>query len=100
MKFFSIIIWMFLFCNQINCFFKPDDFCKKNSTKIKNCMALNCGTKLCAYDKKKCDYFISWEIIIKKLRKKSNFYTNFTKGIKNCEQNDYKNQWSHRLNFG
>jgi len=81
---------MFLFCNQINCFFKPDDFCKKNSTKIKNCMALNCGTKL----------FISWEIIIKKLRKKSNFYTNFTKGIKNCEQNDYKNQWSHRLNFG
>jgi hypothetical protein len=102
MKFYLIIIWVFLISNPINCLFKPDDFCKKNltSSRIKNCMALDCGTKYCAFDRKTCDHFISWGLILKKWVKESKLYNDFIAHIKSCEQNDYKNQWSHRINFG
>ena len=83
----------------INCFLKPNDFCKKTETK-KNCMAFNCGTKYCVYDESSCADFILWGVLMKKYAKDPTVYRDFLSRIKNCEKSDYKNQWSHRFNFG
>ena len=83
----------------IFCFFKPDEFCKKTLTK-KSCMAFDCGTKFCTLNEETCDHFISWGLLLKKWIKEPKVYKNFLSRIKNCELNDYKNQWSHRFSFG
>ncbi len=100
MKFFYIFIVLILAIKQICCFFEPDDFCKKDTRKIKICLSYDCGTKFCTFDKKTCDNFISWGVLLKKWIKQPKSYKNFIKKIKNCKQNDYTNQWSHRFNFG
>ena len=84
---------------SINCFLKPNDFCKKTALK-KNCLAFNCGTRFCVYDESSCMDFISWEILMKKYAKEPTVYKNFLSNIKNCEKDNYKNQWSHRFSFG
>ena len=98
-KFYLILIVFILAINQICCF-KPDDFCKKETRKIKKCISHNCGTKFCTFDKKTCDNFISWGILLKKWVKKPKVYKTFIHNIKNCKQNDYINQWSHIFNVG
>ncbi len=59
---------------SINCFLKPDDFCKKTALK-KNCLAFNCGTRLCVYDESSCMDFISWGVLMKKYAKEPIVYT-------------------------
>jgi hypothetical protein len=100
----KIIIYLFLTVlfipgKQILCFLKPNDFCKKTETK-KNCMAFNCGTKYCVYDESSCADFILWGVLMKKYAKDPTVNRNFLSRIKNCQKSDYKNQWSHRFNFG
>jgi hypothetical protein len=85
--------------NPIFCFINPNDFCKKTELK-KSCMAFDCGTKYCVYDRSSCVSLIQWEILMKKYATESIVKRNFLSKIKNCEQSDYKNQWSHRFNFG
>jgi len=99
MKFYLISILFILISNQIWCF-KPDDFCKKDTRKIKSCIANNCGTKFCTFDKITCNNFISWGVLLKKYVKEPKAYKAFIEKIKNCEHKDYKNQWSHRFSFG
>jgi len=100
----KIIIYLFvtvlsITVKQILCLLKPNDFCKKTETK-KNCMAFNCGTKYCVYDESSCADFILWGLLMKKYAKDPTVYRDFLSRIKNCEKSDYKNQWSHRFNFG
>ncbi len=78
---------------------KSTDFCRKTETK-KSCMAFNCGTKYCVYYKSSCKNLISWGILMKKYAKEPTVYKNFLSNIKNCEKDNYKNQWSHRFSFG
>ena len=99
MKFYSILILLILVVNQIFCL-RSDDFCKKDARKIKICAAYNCGSKFCSFDKQTCDQFISWNILLNKWVKKPKLYKTFIHDIKNCKKNDYRNQWSHRFNFG
>ncbi len=67
MKFFYIFIVLILAIEQICCFFEPDDFCKKDTRKIKICLSYDCGTKFCTFDKKTCDNFISWGNVTEKM---------------------------------
>jgi hypothetical protein len=97
--FYLFLTVLFIICNPINAFFKPNEFCKKTATK-KSCMAFNCGTNYCVYDESSCTNLISWGISMKKYAKEPKMYRNFLSRIKNCEQSDYKNQWSHRFSFG
>jgi hypothetical protein len=97
MKCFLIVFVIILIINSIFCL-KPEDFCKKD--KIKSCIAHNCGTKFCTFEPKKCDDFILLGIVLKKWVKDPKAITTFIKHIKDCENKDYKNQWSHRFNFG
>lgn len=57
MNFFFTLIVIILVINSICCL-KPEDFCKKDKKKIKNCIAHNCG-KFCTFERKQCDDFIS-----------------------------------------
>ena len=91
MKFYLIFIIIILLNNQIYCLM-PDDFCKKDNTKIKSCITHNCGTKFCTFDKKTCDHFILWGMLLKKCVKEPKAYKDFLLKIKNCKKNDYKNQ--------
>ena len=99
MKFIYIFVVLILALNQICCL-RSDDFCKKDTKKNKICLNYDCVSSFCSFDKITCDYFISWRILLKKWIKEPNVYKNFIKKIKNCKQNDYTNQWSHRFNFG
>ncbi len=99
MNYFYFIVIFILINNQICCF-EPSDFCKKDTRKIKSCIAYNCGIKFCTFDEETCDNFISWGVLLKKNVKEPKAYKRFIGKIKNCKQNDYKNQWSHRINFG
>ena len=103
MKFYNLLVLILLFLiniNSIKSFLKPEDFCNKTSKKIKGCMAFDCGSRFCSFDESTCNNFISWGKLIKKNAIKSIVYKNFLSKIKNCKENDYKNQWSHRFNFG
>jgi hypothetical protein len=43
---------------------------------------------------------IKWGVLMKKyVKKTSNKYTHFIDSIKPCVKK-YRNQWSHRMNFG
>jgi hypothetical protein len=97
--FYLLLIVLFITSAQINCFFKPSEFCKKTEER-KSCMAFNCGTKYCVYDESSCMNLIIWEILMKKYAIDPKVYRNFLSRIKKCEQSDYKNQWSHRFSFG
>ena len=100
MKFIYLFLTvLFITGNPILCFIDPNDFCKKTETK-KSCIGFNCGTEYCVYDKSSCVSLIQWERLMEKYAKESIVKRNFLSRIKNCEQSDYKNQWSHRFNFG
>ena len=99
MKILHIFIVLVLTIKQFYCL-EPDDFCKKDTKKIKICLSYDCGTKFCTFDKETCENFISWGILLKKWIKQPKVYKTFIEKINNCKQNDYRNQWSHRFNFG
>lgn len=71
MKFFYIFIVLILAFKQLCCFLEPDDFCKKDTRKIKICLSYDCGTKFCTFD------FISWGILLKKWIKQPKSYETF-----------------------
>jgi hypothetical protein len=99
MKFYIFIIAFFLASNSVSCLMESDDFCQKN-TIISTCTAYNCGTKFCSFDKESCKNLIKWGVIMKKyVKETSNKYTHFIDSIKPCVKK-YRNQWSHRMNFG
>ena len=86
--------------SSINCL---DDFCQKETQKMKYCAAHNCGKKFCSYDKQTCTDFITWGVRMKSVTtniKHLKIYKYFVSRIKKCENYDYRNQWSHRLHFG
>jgi hypothetical protein len=98
MKLHFIFLALFLTSNSISCF-KANDFCKK-AIGFKKCVNYNCGTLLCSTDREACRNLISWGVLMKKYAKETpNKYTQFVGSIKPCVK-EYKNQWSHRMNFG
>jgi len=72
--FYLFLTVLFIICNPINAFFKPNEFCKKTATK-KSCMAFNCGTNYCVYDESSCTNLISWGISMKKYAKEPKIFT-------------------------
>ena len=98
MKLHLIFLALVLTSNSISCF-KANDFCRKVIS-FKKCANYNCGTLLCSTDKVTCNNLISWGILMKKYVKEiPNKYTQFVGSIKPCVK-EYRNQWSHRMNFG
>jgi len=82
-----------------------DNYCKKAGKNIE-CEIYSCGEKYCSINKKSCDFLISFKTIMKEYIKhdvKQKKFKTFIDRIKICDSNgriDFKNQWSHRLNFG
>jgi hypothetical protein len=95
----SVIVFCLISINSIifTNSLRSDDFCKKELF-TRKCMAYDCGTKYCTFDKASCTHFISWGIVMKK--KSKIVYKHFIDNIKACPLYQYKNRWSHRLNFG
>jgi len=94
-------------CNmiQIDGLNSPDNYCKK-ANKNMECEIYSCGENFCSISKKSCVYLISFKTLMKgyiKQDMKQKMFQNFINSIEICEPNgqiDFKNQWSHRLNFG
>jgi hypothetical protein len=94
-------------CNmiQIDGLNSLDNYCKKAGKNIE-CEIYSCGEKYCSINKKSCDFLISFKTIMKEYIKhdvKQKKFKTFIDRIKICDSNgriDFKNQWSHRLNFG
>ena len=98
MKLYLIFLALFLTRDSIRCL-KTTDFCKKVIS-FKKCANFNCGTLLCSTDREACRNLISWGVLMKKYAKETpNKYTQFVGSIKPCVK-EYRNQWSHRMNFG
>ncbi len=94
-------------CNkkQIDGFMLPDNYCKKHDLNVK-CEIYSCGNKYCSINKQSCDFLLSFENLmsgyIRQDVKRKKFET-FLSNIKICKSNGqigFKNQWTHRLNFG
>jgi hypothetical protein len=95
-------------CNNnkwIDEFMSPDYYCKKYGLKVQ-CEIYSCGTKYCSINKQSCDFLLSFENILGGYikedwkRKKSKTFLYNIKVCKSNGQIDFKNQWTHRLNFG
>lgn len=102
MKYFLLFFLLYLISNSIYCF-TPNHFCKK--VKNQNCDTYECG-RYCSLNENFCESLISWESL---MNVHSNLqlkvYRNFIHNIKTCvksekAENEYRNQWSHRMNFG
>ena len=84
---------------------RSDNYCKKIDKKIE-CEMYSCGKYFCSNNKNDCDYIISMGNSMKKYNKQDRRlknYKNFINSIINCESNghiEFKNQWTHRFNFG
>ena len=84
--------------NSFNCLINSDDFCLKEANK--KCMAHDCGSKYCSYEKESCKHLMTWGIMIKTRIKEPKVYTRFIESIKHCKKINYINQWAHRMHFG
>jgi hypothetical protein len=94
-------------CNmiQIDGLNSPNNYCEKANKKIK-CEIYSCGKNYCSINKKSCDFLILFKTLMKgyikqdtKLKKFKKFFNR----IEICEPNgkiNFKNQWTHRFNFG
>ena len=94
-------------CNKkrIDGLMSPDYYCKKDGLNVE-CEIYSCGIKYCSINKQSCDFLISFKNLmsgyIKEDANRKKFET-FLYNIKICKSNgqiDFKNQWTHRLNFG
>jgi hypothetical protein len=94
-------------CNmiQIDGLNSPDNYCKKDSLNI-DCEIYSCGENYCSINKKSCDFLLTFKTLMKgyiKQDTKQKIFQTFIDRIEICEPNgqiDFKNQWTHRLNFG
>jgi hypothetical protein len=90
---------------QIDGLNSANNYCKK-ANKNMECEIYSCGENYCSISKKSCVYLISFKSLMKGYIKqdlKQKKFQNFINSIEICEPNgqiDFKNQWSHRLNFG
>ena len=100
MKFYFLIFILFLQISLFYSFLNTDDFCQKESINMKKCMAYDCETQFCTLNKQKCKSFIAWRTLIMKNVKAPKVYTIFINNIKPCSKIEYRNQLTHRLNFG
>ncbi len=100
MKFYFLIFVLFLQISLFYSFLNPDDFCQKDTINMKKCMAYDCETQFCTLNKQECKNLIAWGTLITKYANESKVYKTFIKNIKPCGKTEYRNQWSHRLNFG
>jgi hypothetical protein len=97
-----ILIALFFFSCHIKSLVTPDRLCKKTNKKIA-CEIYTCGKDYCTNDKKSCVYLLKWEHLARKKTKNRKKFEIFTNMIENCNSNgqvDFKNQWTHRFNFG
>ncbi len=99
MKFFLLLLVLFLTNNSISFSFQHYNFCRKVNS-FKKCADFDCGSLLCSKNKETCKNLVSWGFLMKKYSKvKTNKFTKFIGSIKPCIK-EYRNQWAHRMNFG
>jgi hypothetical protein len=101
MKFSLLILFLVLssdYYQTISCL-NSGDYCVKNEYS-KNCMAHDCGLKFCTFDKQTCQDLIKYGIMIARNSFESKVFKTFIQSIKPCNRRMYRNQWSHRMNFG
>ena len=97
-----IFIALFLVSCPIKSLVTPDRLCKKTNKKIL-CEIYTCGKDYCTNDEQSCVYLLKWEHLARKKTKNQKKFETFLNMIENCNLNghiDFKNQWTHRFNFG
>jgi hypothetical protein len=90
---------------QIGGLNSANNYCKKANKKIE-CEIYSCGENYCSINKKSCDFLLIFKTLMKgyiKQDMKQKLFKKFFNKIEFCEPNgkiNFKNQWTHRFNFG